>query len=578
MLEVGFNNGAHFLQLWQAWQLDANHPKLLHVVAVDSVGSVTAGAVAASSDLDPLAKQLKAQLWGLLPGFHRLVFEGGRITLTLCLGAVNTQLEQQQFAADSVLLTAWPQDAGNDERARWNIHTLKKLARLCERGAQLACLTPELNTPALLAQCGFVVETPVNPTQLQARFNPGWPIRLPRGRPPLKAPIPGTCVVVGAGLAGSAVAASLARRGWQVTVLDRAIEPASGASSLPAGLLVPHLSPDDSQLSRLSRVGVRATLQQAETLLAHSADVDWSAAGVLTLGGTDSLPSPPPGWSTLHAAPARDWGYTATPDMLAHCNREPEAREHASWWHAKAGWVKPASLVHAFLASPGVAWQGNCAVKAVKQTDNGWAVLDDAGDELAQARVVVLAAAFETAHLAAAANAPPVKLQPIRGQITIGSTDGVTASLPPFPVNGHGGFIPSFTAAGHAHWLMGASYERDAPTPHLAPQDHAENFSRLHVLLPIAAHALHTQFNGSTAQGWAGVRCATPDRLPLVSQLQAHHDDDDGTAAQLWACTGMGSRGLTFAVLCAELLAATLHNEPLPMERKLADALRKLER
>ena len=40
----------------------------------------------------------------------------------------------------------------------------------------------------------------------------------------------------------------------------------------------------------------------------------------------------------------------------------------------------------------------------------------------------------------------------------------------------------------------------------------------------------------------------------------------------------MGSRGLTFAVLCAELLAATLHNEPLPMERKLADALRKLER
>ena len=35
----------------------------------------------------------------------------------------------------------------------------------------------------------------------------------------------------------------------------------------------------------------------------------------------------------------------------------------------------------------------------------------------------------------------------------------------------------------------------------------------------------------------------------------------------------MGSRGLTFAALCAELLAARLHGEPLPVERRLADAL-----
>ena len=35
----------------------------------------------------------------------------------------------------------------------------------------------------------------------------------------------------------------------------------------------------------------------------------------------------------------------------------------------------------------------------------------------------------------------------------------------------------------------------------------------------------------------------------------------------------MGSRGLTFAPLCAELLAARLHGEPLPLESKLAQAL-----
>ena len=35
----------------------------------------------------------------------------------------------------------------------------------------------------------------------------------------------------------------------------------------------------------------------------------------------------------------------------------------------------------------------------------------------------------------------------------------------------------------------------------------------------------------------------------------------------------MGSRGLSFAALCGELLAARLHGEPLPVEQRLADAL-----
>ena len=49
---------------------------------------------------------------------------------------------------------------------------------------------------------------------------------------------PGRCVVVGAGLAGAAVAASLARRGWQVTVLDAAGSPGRrrlGLAGGPAG-------------------------------------------------------------------------------------------------------------------------------------------------------------------------------------------------------------------------------------------------------------------------------------------------------------------------------------------------------
>ena len=46
-------------------------------------------------------------------------------------------------------------------------------------------------------------------------------------------------------------------------VLDAALHPAAGASGLPAGLLVPHLSPADGLLSRLSRAGVRTTVRSS---------------------------------------------------------------------------------------------------------------------------------------------------------------------------------------------------------------------------------------------------------------------------------------------------------------------------
>jgi glycerol-3-phosphate acyltransferase PlsX len=52
-----------------------------------------------------------------------------------------------------------------------------------------------------------------------------------------------------------------------VEVVDAAPAPAAGASGLPAGLLVPQHSRDDATRSRLSRAGVRLTLQWCRRLL-----------------------------------------------------------------------------------------------------------------------------------------------------------------------------------------------------------------------------------------------------------------------------------------------------------------------
>jgi tRNA 5-methylaminomethyl-2-thiouridine biosynthesis bifunctional protein len=317
------------------------------------------------------------------------------------------------------------------------------------------------------------------------------------------------------------VAASLARRGWQVQVLDAAPHPAAGASSLPAGILAPLVSKDDNIVSRLCRSGVAATLQQARLLLQE--DADWQPSGVQEqrIGPT-----------------------TLTP-----------------LWHAQAGWIQPARLVQAWLQHPHIQWQGNAHVAGIASTVDGWQVLDAQGQTLAQAPLLVVAAGLASAPWVHAASGVRLPLQAIRGQVTMGERGA--AELPAFPVNGHGCFIPNIPGPTGRRWMLGASFERDNVHTHTTATDNQANFERLQVLQPATAAALQAQFAAGSVGAWAGVRCAARDRLPLVGCV----------APGLWVSTAMGSRGLTFAYLCAELLAAQLHGEPVALEAKLVAAL-----
>ncbi len=564
ILETGFGLGLNFLVTWAAWQADPLRPRLLHFVSTEaypaSAEDVLRGAVS-HPELLPLAAQLQAQLWGLLPGFHRLVFEAGNVLLTLCVGDAKSVLRQQDFAADSVYLDGFSPKKNPDI---WDMHTLKAVARCCRRGTRVATWTVARSVRDALAQCGFVMHktlgVPPKRDNLQGEYNPPWEPKKPARKFHGGFQQAGTCVVIGAGLAGAAVAASLARRGWQVVVLDAADSPASGASGLPAGLLAPHVSIDDSLLSRLSRAGVRATLQQAHCLLAHGAD--WQHTGVLEHGVDGSPKILPSSWAKDWSDAAADWSRIASAKQLAQCGL-PAAT--SALWHAQAGWIKPASLVKAWLVTPGIQWQGNSQAAQLLQGPQGWQVFSPAGDLLAQADLVVLAAGCHSRALAETVNPTPLALQPIRGQLSWGLHN--PQDLPPFPVNGHGGLIPAIQVADGLMWVMGSSYQRDCETSGIRFTEHYENLKRLQTLAPESALQLNDQFKVGKIKGWAGVRCATPTRLPMLGRIALAD-----TGAEVWVCSGMGSRGLTFAGLCAELLAARLHGEPLPIENRLTQA------
>lgn len=578
MLETGFGCSLNFLRIWAAWKADAQAPRLLHFIGLSAqppsaeeiLGALSQAA--ADEALHPLALQLGAQCWGLLPGVHRLSFEDGRVLLTLHVGDMHNTLRKQPLTADSLLLSQ--ADAFSSPEA------LKNLARHCRRGSMLA-LGERHEDPTLreqLTKLGFDIHRHSTAQTLQARYNPRWEPRHKDEGLPQPVAAPGRCLVIGAGLAGAAAASSLARRGWQVSVLDAADEPAAGASGLPAGLFCPHVSPDDSVLSRLSRSGVRTTLQILEQLSqAHRLEqgVDWEHSGVLE----HDLHEPvnlPPQWLDAAAPQSQaglQWSCPATPEQLEAAHLP--AASHALW-HEQAGWVRPAQLVKALLKAAGIRWQGNAPVARLAQTDDAlWTAVDAEGKTLAQAEMVVVALGPASTALlqASGLQSGAWEITPIRGQVSMAAhTVQTRTAMPPFPVNGHGNLVPDFpNAQGQRQWIMGSTFERDItalpPTQAEQRDAHASNGEKLAALLPECRLALGGFFAAETLPPtWARVRCAAYDRIPVVGPVELQGNG-------LWLLTGMGSRGLTLSMLAGELLAARVHGEPLPLDAKLALAL-----
>ena len=544
VLDTAFGLGEKFLRTWRLWKSDPHRSRMLHYVAIAPVEApIGPYATPDKAPENPLQHALMLALNSeqlmTQAGFHRLTFESGLVSLTLCIGDVKPMLAEQDFVADTIFIG----------EGGWDKWALKQLARRCHRGTRFHAGKSARSRGSVWEDAGFQFSDTAQ-TGFAGAFNPRWSISGSRKGGVFTPPEVASCAVVGAGLAGATVAHALALRGWKVRVFDSQPDVAGGASGLPAGLIVPHVSVDDSPRSRMSRSGTRLMIAHAKRLL--DSGNDWELSGVMEHRRAVNTQSPSP----------------------------------SNVWHAHAGWIKPARMVKALLGLPGIEFSGSTHIKQVERSDSLWLLRDDVGGEVGRFGIVVIANAVACQDLVE--TLPPnvpvgsellrniKSLVPMHGTVTtapfgVGNRHadlGAIGALPPFPVNGNGSFLPRVPDGSSHAWFAGATFEATASQLLDVQAQHAANRRRLGQLLPDAATALAPLFEDrSRLRHWSGTRCVTHDRLPLVGEIRGE------SATGLWISTGMGARGLSFSALCAEILVARIAGEPLPIEVGLCSGL-----
>jgi len=546
VLELGFGFGLAFLVAWQAWRHDPKRCARLHFASLEKhpfSAQDLAVLHATCPGLAPLAEELRAAWPALVPGFHRLSFEGGAVVLTLALGDVADTLPQFALAADALFLDGFS-PAKNP--AMWSQAVMRQLARLAAPGAVAATWSVAAVVREGLRDAGFVAQKrrgfARKSEMLVAQLVPR---RVERGGAP---GFPGRrALVVGAGLAGAAACERLAARHWEVTLLERHPVTAAEASGNHAGAFHPVLTPDDSLFARLTRAAYLYALRQWSALEGLS----WNQCGLLQLARDGDEASaqrralealaPPPGFAQL--LDAAQAGKVAGVSLCA-----------GGLWFPESGWIQPRSLVNALLAACGDRLRPRlqCEVAALSFEGGAWIARDARGTVLGEAPVVVLANAADALRLSPQ---PSIRLRRVRGQLSL--VPGI-AGLRAVVLRG-GMALPAVDGLS----AIGASYDIDDEDPAPRVDSHAGNLQRLERVLPGAGAGL----DPAQLEGRVAFRATVRDRVPLAGALQ------DPRGPGLYAASAYGSRGLIWAGLAGELLASMLQGEPLPLERKLVAAL-----
>ena len=339
-------------------------------------------------------------------------------------------------------------------------------------------------------------------------------------------------LIIGAGLAGCATARALAAAGMKCTVFDAHDKLAMAASAVPMAIFRP-LATAPSVEQRYFLAAYLELLQELKNL-----SLTPEVTGLVALSrATDAQRHKAP-WQPLSASEASE----ITGSEI----------DCPGLYLPAAGAINPARLCRRWLSHENISLHTNTCIGSLREHAGDWQVLDTTGTVVGRGQVVVLANAT-----AAARFTDGVPLIPVSGQISLFSRDHNLPMRSP-AICDRGYVIPTQSGL----W-SGATFHRHVSSATIREEDTRKNLQFCRRFYATDSTPLHS---------WSGLRCTTPDRMPLIGPLtqtdfahNAYRDLHHGRRHQrfpkalyrrgVYAFLGLGSRGVVQALYGGKCLA-----------------------
>jgi tRNA 5-methylaminomethyl-2-thiouridine biosynthesis bifunctional protein len=588
--ETGFGTGLNVLVTmlhFDKFRQQSNNPTFrLHFISIEKFPisyEDLAKALSLYPELATYSHALLEQYPIPVAGCHRLTFLGGKVILDLWLGDVHEVLPKIENKPQG-LIDTWFLDgfAPSKNPEMWTQGLFEHMALLAKDQCHFATFTAAGHVKRGLREAGFDVHK--QPGHGRKRDMLAGSIDKPAdnlSRLPYFARKPATInktpkiAIIGGGLAAANCAYALSKRGLQATLYCQDNALAAGASGNAQGGFYPQLNAQAGHASQIHALAFNYASKLYQQLLNQGIHYSHQWCGTFQVAFNDKV-----------AARYRKLVDNQTwPDALIHWIDAQQATKIAKvdlpypgLFIPQGGWINLPELVAGLVKAADSTVVINQQLTSLARTNGPWQLNWQDGSQC-DADIVIMATGSDSA---AFQQMSPLPFRLVRGQVEAINSQNELADLS--TVLCHKGYLTPAWQGSHA---MGSTYVKDDTNRDYRLSEQQTNLTMHQQALEKCDWINDIQ---PTTHGRAAIRCSTPDHLPMVGavpdtqiQLEQYHDLYKALPAKhypqpinhtnLFMLCGLGSRGLSTAPLCAEILVSQILNEPLPLSSNLLDAL-----
>jgi len=530
--ETGFGTGLNFLATWEAWRSVKEEKRPLHFVSIEKF-PLTKADLKKCLDCWPQLQHLSSQLIEFYPylinGQHQIHFESGQLCLTLIFGDVNSDLSNYKFKSDCWFLDGF---SPSKNPSMWTDGLFSLIADYSHQNTSISTFTAASLVRRGLEKAGFAItklpgfgakremitaklssETPSDLSSVKSHFKFNWstpkPTKEQECRNELNTEF--DALVIGAGLAGISTAAVLAESGMNVALVEEKPAPVLGASGQSQLAMYAKFPTEENKLylfiAHCLSYSQRYYSQKQLNELTHDF---WHQTGLLQLA-----------WNMKESTKQQKFiTNTSLPSDFIRQVSEVEASKLSKLntdcgglWFEKAGWLDPIPYAESLLSSPKITqfYDTNITHMTKEANSNAWTCY--AEDTSFKAKYVVIANSNKAKAFEQLSHLPT---KPLRGQVTsIKQSDLKPANC---VVCGEGYLCPE---VGNWHHF-GATFDLDSNEDRTKDNDNLKNINSIQKWFP--GWISDTQASSAEITSNAGLRCTTPDYLPIVGRAPVYNE------------------------------------------------------